>query len=65
MANEWIIDVLVDLQDFARNNDMPGLVKQLDESLAVARAEVAAGRRVTAPSAIEHLLRSAQKWPGY
>ena len=64
MANEWIIEVLDDLQEFARKNEMPALAQQLDDTLAVARDEVSAGRRATAPMAVEQMLRGAQKWPG-
>lgn len=64
MANEWIIDVLTDLQNFARQNDMPDLVTKLDDSLNAARAQVSPGRRTTSPGAVEHMLRNAQKWPG-
>lgn len=37
MANGWIIDVLLDLQSFARLNELAELDRQLEETLAVAR----------------------------
>lgn len=37
MPNGWIIDVLLDLQSFARMNDMPDLDTQLEQTLDVAR----------------------------
>ena len=36
MADEWIIEVLSDLRNFARQNDLPDLAAELDQTLAVA-----------------------------
>ncbi len=45
MPHQWIIDVLIDLQGFARQNDMPDLAQHLDQTLALAARELArAGR---------------------
>jgi len=44
MADEWIIDVLSDLRNFARQNDLPALAVELDQTLAVAVR--ALGRKV-------------------
>lgn len=41
MPQHWIIDVLTDLQGFARQNDMPDLAQHLDQTLALAAAELA------------------------
>ena len=40
MANDWIIDVLVDLKTFASENGLVALAGQLDETMLVAAAEV-------------------------
>ena len=40
MPHQWIIDVLTDLQGFARQNDMPDLAQHLDQTLALATAEL-------------------------
>lgn len=37
MPNGWIIDILLDLQSFARLNDMADLDAQLEQTLHVAR----------------------------
>ena len=41
MGQKWIIDVLSDLQAFARKNDLPLLADQLGQTTLVARAEIA------------------------
>jgi len=51
MGQDWIINVLSDLRSFARKNEMPLLMRQLDEAVVVASAEIAAR-----PD-------SEQKWP--
>lgn len=40
MAKDWIIDVLEDVRDFAAANGMPILACELEESIAVATAEI-------------------------
>lgn len=40
MQNEWILDVLTDLRTFARQNGLGALADQLDETSAVARADL-------------------------
>lgn len=40
MANDWIIDVIVDLRDYAAKNGLPELSKQLDQAMLVAVTEV-------------------------
>lgn len=42
MRHDWIIDVLSDLQDYARRNDLADLALKVDEALATARREIAA-----------------------
>ncbi|MBS0124660.1 hypothetical protein KB874_10980 [Aestuariicoccus sp. KMU-90] len=41
MGHDWILDVLADLQTFARANGMPTLAAQLSDASFVARAEIA------------------------
>lgn len=41
MGQDWIIDVLADLQSFARQNDMPLLSAQLEEAETIAAVEIA------------------------
>lgn len=41
MGHEWIIDVLADLKSFAKQNDLPLLAVQLDDTALVASAEIA------------------------
>jgi len=41
MQNDWIIDVLADLNRFARSNDMSALAAQLEETAVVASVELA------------------------
>ncbi len=43
MRQDWMIDVLVDLQSFARQNKLPHLQQQLALTAEVARQEL--GRR--------------------
>lgn len=42
MADDWILDVLADLSDFARRNEMLLLVDELQRARVVAREELAA-----------------------
>ena len=44
MAQDWILDVLFDLKTFARDNEMPALAEQLDDTAIVAMSEIAALR---------------------
>ena len=44
MAQDWILDVLSDLKTFARDNEMPALAEQLDDTAIVAMSEIAAMR---------------------
>ena len=41
MSRAWIIDVLTDLQSFARANGMPLLAAHLDDTRALASEEIA------------------------
>lgn len=41
MANDWILDVLVDLKQFASRNDFSALAEQLERASAVASFEIA------------------------
>lgn len=41
MSHTWIVDVLTDLQTYARQNRMPDLAQQVEQTLRVARAEIA------------------------
>ena len=40
MSRAWIIDVLADLQSFARRNDLPRLAAHLDETQRLAADEL-------------------------
>lgn len=40
MRNEWILDVLADLQTFARDNGLSVLAEQLDDTRLVAVREL-------------------------
>lgn len=41
---DWILEVLRDLTDFARANDMPALASKADEAMRAAEVEIAARR---------------------
>ncbi len=49
MKHEWILDVLTDLRNFARTNDLPALAKQLTNTVDLAEIEISSaeeeGRR--------------------
>lgn len=40
MSQDWMIDVLVDLRDFAQKNDLDKLASQLDGTIHIAAAEL-------------------------
>lgn len=40
MAHEWVLDVLADLQSFARSNDLDELAAHLEEASFVATSEI-------------------------
>ena len=44
MGNDWILDVLADLKTFAQQNGLSALTVQLEETVQVAREEVARER---------------------
>ena len=58
MANEWILDVLADLNAFAHDNEMPRLARQLARTADAARQDMVMDHS-NAPSAagqgIEHV----------
>jgi len=41
MEKEWILDVIADLRRFARQNQLPALAGQLDETWLLAVTEIA------------------------
>jgi hypothetical protein len=41
MAQDWILDVLMDLRDFASANGLPATAEQLDDTRMMALAEIA------------------------
>ncbi|THH36009.1 hypothetical protein E4Z66_13160 [Aliishimia ponticola] len=41
MTNEWILDVLTDLKNFARANGLPSLAEQLADTADLAAVELA------------------------
>lgn len=40
MGQKWIIDVLADLEAFARDNNLPNVADSLSETAKVARSEI-------------------------
>ncbi len=46
MADGWILDVLADMRAFARDNDLPRLAEQLDNTALIAAAELADRDRI-------------------
>lgn len=40
MNKDWVLDVLADLKAFARENDLPTLAEQLDDTIMVAAADI-------------------------
>lgn len=40
MRDEWILDVLTDLRQFADANNLPLLAEQLDDTAIIATAEI-------------------------
>lgn len=40
MADEWIIEVLSDLRNFAQSNGLPHLASELENTVAVASQEL-------------------------
>lgn len=48
MTNDWIIDVLEDLQKFTANNSMGRLADGLDDTIALAMRELSAAQVSTA-----------------
>lgn len=48
MSQEWIIDVLADLRQYAIRNYYMGLAEQLDDAIVVAAVEI---RAASAPDA--------------
>ena len=52
MTNDWILDVIADLQAFARKNGLSALERQLDVAAQVAVQELASGH-IVAPVAAQ------------
>lgn len=42
MAHDWILEVLEDMKSYADRHGMAALSAKVDETLAIARAEIAA-----------------------
>ena len=40
MKHEWILDVLADLKNFARANELPALAEQLSDAADLAAVEI-------------------------
>lgn len=40
MSQEWMIDVLSDIRQYARNNRFPGLTEVLDDAIIMAAVEL-------------------------
>jgi predicted transcriptional regulator len=45
MGHEWLFEVLADMKSYANRHGMTALAAKLDETEAVARADVAAAER--------------------
>ncbi len=45
MKNDWILDVLADLQSFAQKNDLPRLAASLEDTSLIAAAETSSAER--------------------
>ncbi len=52
MTNDWILDVIADLQAFARKNGLSALEQQLDVAAQVAAQELASSH-IVAPGAAQ------------
>jgi hypothetical protein len=55
MADDWVLDVLADLTDFAQRNELPVLAAELERTRDIARAELAA-RQAERGGVAEHPL---------
>ncbi|GLQ34501.1 hypothetical protein GCM10007939_07840 [Amylibacter marinus] len=53
MKHEWMIDVLSDLQNFAKQHDLDRLAEHIEDTLLVAASELAAQRQGSAQGADE------------
>lgn len=51
MANDWILDVLTDLQTFAQENGLKPLAAKLDETSSFAQAIIASANQEAALAA--------------
>lgn len=49
MQDEWIVETLNDLRDFALRNGLPALAERIDGAVDVARVELAARSPAAAP----------------
>ena len=47
MGHDWIVDVLVDLRNFARDNGLISLAAHLDDAALVAQVELTSGAEGT------------------
>ena len=41
MSYHWLIESLVELRDYAADNDLPAVAEHLDDALRLAHAEIA------------------------
>ena len=68
MRNDWIIDVLADLNSFAKSNGLPALAKQLEETAILASVELAShgvgAANVDSGSKTEYLVQEAGRSVG-
>jgi hypothetical protein len=39
MRHDWILEVLADVESYARQNDLPGLARKVEEAMAELRRE--------------------------
>lgn len=47
MTSDWILEVLADLKNYAKSNDLPMLAQYLDETSIIALTEIAAAHGKT------------------
>jgi len=68
MRNDWIIDVLADLNSFAKSNGLPVLAKQLEDTAILASVELASHNvgtaNVDSGSKTEYLVQEAGRRVG-
>ncbi len=62
MSQEWMIDVLQDLRNFAARNELTQLSEQLDDTIHIAVAELTA--QADCPAVMEQYAKPNRSVPG-